>query len=188
MALRFLSYISMACWAILLGGCAGKAPVQTAASTDPSGVWYLEHYGDESQPVEPVSGTVVSIELDTASGNLSGTAGCNQLTSTVEVDGAKLHVGPIAMTKRMCVEPAGVMGQESAVAQALMAVSRFRLDGDRLHLESDDGHALVFGKAARTSAGSPRSATHVMAGGHPRRGEDVARDRVAYLSGLRSAS
>lgn len=160
MAKRLFFPFSLAACLAVLGGCAGKEGVQPSTVDTPSGTWYLERYGMPAHPETPLPETPVRLEIDLVAGTLAGTAGCNQFTASIHGEGSSLTIGPIAMTKKMCIEPAGVMLQESAVVNALAVVTRFRVDGQTLHLECSDGQALVLSGIApagiaQTSSGDP---------------------------------
>ena len=63
----------------------------------------------------------------------SGSTGCNSMSGTYATDGAALTFGPMAMTRMACEE--SLMTQETAVLEALAAVSGWEIDADgRLHL------------------------------------------------------
>ncbi|MFO1036809.1 MAG: YbaY family lipoprotein [Geminicoccaceae bacterium] len=73
-------------------------------------------------------------------GKLSGSGGCNQLAGTYESDGDTLRFGPLAMTRMAC--PDG-MDVEQAFAAALDATRTFRIEGEHLELQGEDGAPLA---------------------------------------------
>jgi len=145
---------------LLIAGCAGtKQMNDTAPAGDASRAWRLVQYGGPDQWAFPVTGTHVTIEIDLASGSISGTAGCNSFRGTVSHDGPLLTVGPLAMTKKMCIEPEGVMQQETALAHALQAVSGYSVAGDTLYLTYGSGQQIVLRGGAPDPGGDVDAAT-----------------------------
>jgi putative lipoprotein len=68
-----------------------------------------------------------------ADGQASGSTGCNSMSGTYATDGAALTFGAMAMTRMACEE--SLMTQETAVLEALAAVSGWEIDSEgRLHL------------------------------------------------------
>jgi heat shock protein HslJ len=84
-----------------------------------------------------------------ADGTASGSAGCNRFSTRYEADAGSLRFQPAAATRRMCIEPEGVMEQEQQFLAALATVATARIEGDRLELRSADGAlALTLTRAA----------------------------------------
>lgn len=76
-----------------------------------------------------------------AGGQVSGNAGCNDYMAEVKVDGGRLAVGPLGMTKKLCEE--GLMQQEMAYAQALQSARSYQISGNSLEVVHAGG-ALAF--------------------------------------------
>ena len=72
----------------------------------------------DAVPVLP--GAAITAWFD--GGKLSGSAGCNDYTADYKRDDTELTFGPVAATKKMCAEPAGVMEQENAYLKMLAEV------------------------------------------------------------------
>ena len=75
--------------------------------------------------------TIIGTEITAVfaeDGTLSGSAGCNNYTSSYESDDVQIKIGPAASTRMFCAEPEGSMDQESqylaALLKALMDCSR----------------------------------------------------------------
>ena len=62
-------------------------------------------------------------------GSLTGSAGCNNYTTSYTVDGDAITIGPAASTRKMCVEPEGVMEQEMAYLTALTTAATYTYPG-----------------------------------------------------------
>lgn len=132
----------------LTGGCAGTNKMEHPTPVDLSGTWQLVRYGGPEQWVAPLAETVVTITLDQGAKSISGTAGCNQFRGALIVDGGAVAVGPLAMTKKLCPEPDGVMQQETDVTNAVAAVKTFEVDGDTLYLAYGQEQRLVWNRVA----------------------------------------
>jgi hypothetical protein len=93
-------------------------------------------------PEDVLAGTEITVVF--ASGEVRGSAGCNNYGSTYSREGDALTVGPVAVTERACLEPAGIMELEGRFLDLLAKVTAQRVYGQQLWLETDDGRALVF--------------------------------------------
>ena len=77
---------------------------------------------------------------------LSGSASCNNISSSYSSQNNSLNIGPMAMTRKMCL-PA-LMAQESRLLQALGKVKRFQLNNGELSMYDQQGRLQI--KAKRT--------------------------------------
>lgn len=83
-------------------------------------------------------------------GQLSGNAGCNQVSGSFTLDGTSLTIGQdMASTMMACPEP--LMTQEQAVTAALAAVTTYRQTDDRLELLDSANQTLLKFQAFQTS-------------------------------------
>ena len=105
--------------------------------------WHVTGYNNGRQAVVSVlNGTELTMEFS-ADGRVAGSAGCNRFTGSFKQDGKSLSFGPAAATRRLCVEPEGVMEQEQQFLKALETVATARQEADRLEMRTADG-ALAF--------------------------------------------
>jgi heat shock protein HslJ len=105
--------------------------------------WIVNGYNNGRQAVVSVlNGTELTMEFS-ADGRVAGSAGCNRYTGSFKQDGKTLSFGPAAATRRMCVEPEGVMEQEQQFLKALETVTTARQEADRLELRTADGAMAV---------------------------------------------
>ena len=74
-------------------------------------------------------------------GRLAGFAGCNRLIAQYSTEGSHIFIGPVALTRRFCGEPA--MRFEAALASALERSRSFHRDRARLVLFDNDGHPIL---------------------------------------------
>jgi heat shock protein HslJ len=73
----------------------------------------------------------------------TGSAGCNSFRAPYTVHGAKVSFGQAVVTRKMCVQPEGVMQQEQVFLNALGTVATSRIEGDRLELRTATGALAV---------------------------------------------
>lgn len=75
-------------------------------------------------------------------GRVVGSGGCNEYNGTYTVDGDAIDVGPLAATKKACVD-AGVSEQETAFFAAMEAATTYAISGDELELRDAEGALQV---------------------------------------------
>src|SRR5512139_3970299 len=100
-------------------------------------LWTLVAFGEAANPAVVEEGTVVTA-LFGSDGTLSGSGGCNNYTTTYELDGDQLTVAsPIASTMMFCETG---MNQESAYLAALQTAGRIAFTAEgRLEIFYDVG-------------------------------------------------
>ena len=119
------------------------AAALTACSSDDAGEelsdakWSLVEYGAAGSIKAAVGAATISFDDD--SGVTNGSTGCNSFFGEYSVDGNSISFSQIAWTERACLDPPGVMEQESDFLLILTAVTSFEIDGDELRLISPDG-------------------------------------------------
>ncbi|MHB1295253.1 MAG: META domain-containing protein [Anaerolineae bacterium] len=103
--------------------------------------WVLESFvaGGESTPALEGSRVTAIVDADM----VQGTAGCNSYSAAVSTDGSFLKIESPVRTEMACLDPEGVMEQEDRFLETLSQVTAYRVRGDVLHLETEDGRALV---------------------------------------------
>ena len=100
--------------------------------------WELNAY----RKTEPIPGTAITAIF--SDGKIQGTAGCNSYSGSYTTDGAKIEFGELGWTAMACLDPPGVMEQETLVMDFLINAERFELEEDRLYIYRTDGEALTF--------------------------------------------
>ncbi len=101
--------------------------------------WEVIAYNNSQEAVVTVilaSQITISFGED---GQISGNAGCNDYFGAYEVIGENISFGPIGMTKKACLEPEGVMEQETLFLAALETATTYRVEGSTMVLSSADG-------------------------------------------------
>jgi heat shock protein HslJ len=100
--------------------------------------WVADAYNNGREAVVSVLvGTEITARFE--GGRLSGSAGCNTYMTSYTVSGNRIEIGPAASTRMLCASPMGVMEQEAAYLAALPMANVYRIEGDRLILETTDG-------------------------------------------------
>jgi heat shock protein HslJ len=124
----------------LLGADRTVLAAFTAQSQSLAGTsWIATGYNNGRQAVvSSINGTELTIQFGT-DGRYSGSAGCNRFNGSFTQQGGRVTLGPAAATRRMCVEPKGVMEQEAAFLKALETATTARFEADRLELRTADG-------------------------------------------------
>ena len=92
-----------------------------------------------SSPIGEANFTLVFSE-----GRVSGKSGCNSYFSDYTQDGESLSISMLGSTLMACIEPAGLMDQETEFQSVLKDVDSFSIEGDQLRLETPDGLFLLF--------------------------------------------
>lgn len=85
-------------------------------------------------PHDLVEGTQIRLQFDAA--ELGASAGCNHLSGAVDIRDERLVVGPMGGTEMGC--PPELHAQDEWLMSFLTTGPAYRLDGDRLTLESGD--------------------------------------------------
>ncbi len=94
--------------------------------------WKLTEFGVSGSTSLAVGNA--TIVFDGESGEATGSTGCNSFFGDYTVGGDSVSLSGIGATERACIDPPGVMQQESAFLGILAAVTRFELDDDELKL------------------------------------------------------
>ena len=123
---------------LLLASCSGIGP----GSGDPlkGTSWRLVNLGGDA--------LIPSTEI-TASfkdGQVGGQA-CNSYGGSYTVSGDKLTVRELYQTEMACLEPEGIMEQESRYMDLLRQASSFSISGQELRITTSGGDTLVFAAA-----------------------------------------
>ncbi len=107
-----------------------KPPLEATA-------WQLVSLGN--QPV--MEGSLVWAKFE--QGTVSGSAGCNDYFSSFGVDGVGLNIEPVAVTRRACTQPSGLMDQESAYTSLLESTASYTVEGSQLFLADGTGEIIL---------------------------------------------
>ena len=119
------------------GPAASEAP--TPAPAGPAAPlegteWRLVDIGGQPSPPGADSMRHPGFILIAHGHKVQGSASCNRMTGTYQLDGQRLKFGPLATTRMAC--PA--MQTETAFLQALVATTRYEVSGSSLTLYGAD--------------------------------------------------
>jgi heat shock protein HslJ len=119
-----------------LAACSGTS----SAPSDPldGTSWVLTAYR-KSRPIPETTLTATFEE-----GQIRGSAGCNTYAGSYQVRDDSIEVGAIAITEMACLEPEGVMEQETMFVEYMQDAQTFRFTDGQLQIFNSDGEALTF--------------------------------------------
>ena len=130
----------LACVALLTtAGCQSVEGLRTPTLGGSS--WELYAFGK----TKPIVGTTITANF--SDGEVRGTAGCNSYFGSYTTDGAKIEFGELGWTAMACLDPPGVMEQETLVMDFFINAERFELEADRLTIYRTNGDALTFDRS-----------------------------------------
>jgi len=89
-----------------------------------------------------IEGSDVTAEF--VDGEVAGSAGCNRYSGSYEVDGNKIKFGPVMSTLMACMDPEGIMDQETMILAWLQDAQTYQIQEDQLMIFRSDGEALTF--------------------------------------------
>jgi len=90
-----------------------------------------------------LSGTTITIEF--SDDQVSGSAGCNQYGGSHQAGKNSLSVSDVFATEMGCLEPEGVLEQETTYLTALRGATSYQITADRLEMfDEAGGQVLVF--------------------------------------------
>jgi heat shock protein HslJ len=114
---------------------APAAPARTAPPAALEGTeWRLADIGGQPSPPGADSTRHPGFTLIAEGRTVQGSAGCNRMKGTYQLDGQNLKFGPLATTRMAC--PA--MQTETAFLKALEATTRYEVSGSSLTLYGAD--------------------------------------------------
>lgn len=101
--------------------------------------WKLIQLGAQPVVLEPGQREPYFV-LSSSERRVQGYGGCNRLTGSYTLEGAKLHFGQMASTMMAC--PDG-MAEEAAFLSALQSAASWKITGDQLELFGAGGELLA---------------------------------------------
>jgi len=118
----------------------------------------LFHNNGKGGMVSTIIGTQITANFD-QEGNLSGSAGCNNYTTTYEADDNQISIGPAASTRMFCAEPEGTADQESQYLAALENAAIYTIEGNRLEIRDANGSGVASYEVLDETADAAGAAT-----------------------------
>jgi heat shock protein HslJ len=89
----------------------------------------------------PIPGTQITLRFEVD--EMEGRAGCNLYGGGYSLDNGAFRASNLFMTEMACLEPEGLMAQETTYFEALGLVTQASQTGDRLTLEDSSGEAIL---------------------------------------------
>jgi heat shock protein HslJ len=143
--------------------------------------WTAQAYNNgRGGVVSLLAGTEITARFE--GDRVVGSAGCNTYTAAYALNGNAIEIGPAATTRMACPVPPGRMEQEAAYLAALQTAREYRIEGNRLILETADG-ARVASFVPANGAGTPDASPLAADGGHAKIGFDLAAIDASGLTG-----
>lgn len=100
--------------------------------------WTLESYGGKNL----INDTAMTADFQ--SGEVSGSASCNHYFGSYKLKGNQITVEGLGWTEMACMNPEGIMEQESAIMSMLSQAASYSIEGGKLHIQIEGGEELVF--------------------------------------------
>jgi heat shock protein HslJ len=85
-----------------------------------------------------------AIDLNFQGDELSGSAGCNHYFGSYQINGSEITISDVGATEMFCVDPDGIMEQESGYLAALSDAETFQLSGKQLQIVGPTGDTLTY--------------------------------------------
>jgi len=130
---------------VLIVGTAAVLILSACSTADVSldgSSWALRSYRDatgETVNVLPRSTTTGLFQAN----QVTGTAGCNNYSTSYQATRNKLSFGPVATTRKVCNTPLGIMQQENAFLASLDSTVSYKLKNNSLELIDSRGNTLL---------------------------------------------
>lgn len=122
------------------------AAILTYAAAEPTSLvgttWHATGINNGNQGVESVAAGSDPTAIYAEDGTISGNSGCNEYNGPAVVDGQSITIGPLASTRRACVDEA-VSVQETNFLNALQNATTFDSLAGHLELRDDSGALQV---------------------------------------------
>lgn len=137
MLLRDLRLLALAACAAL--AACGQTGSPSAAPEELGGRWSVQQIAGASLG----QGVRIDIEIDAASGRISGFTGCAPFTASLESFGRAITVSAVAPTNGSCPSPEAAVDEERFL-RVLPAVTRYTRNGAALDLtQQGSGESLI---------------------------------------------
>ena len=121
---------------VLIAGCARGTDILPAVTLDGTSWTLVQILGEDL-----IAKTEITLAFE--EGQVAGAAGCNRYFGAASVDGDKLSIGPVGSTEMFCVDPEGVMDQETSYLKSLAVVAGYRFEAGKLILLDQTGQPVL---------------------------------------------
>ena len=96
--------------------------------------WVLESYGEQENLQVVLAGTEITATFESAEGQVKGSVGCNSYFGSYEVSNSNLSIFQIGNTEMYCMEPEGVMEQETQYLRLISAAESYEVREGKLRI------------------------------------------------------
>lgn len=120
----------------LAAGCSPKGSASEPPNLDGTSWSLIQING---QDLIPETQATLTFDGD----QINGKASCNNYFGSVTIKDDSFSVGMVGNTEMWCMEPEGVMDQETDYLKTLSAVARYSVENDELTLFDADGQSLL---------------------------------------------
>ena len=132
------------CASLLLAGC-GLMPTEVPSGGEAADLegtrWTLDSYRtSEGEFVGLLPNTEITLTFE--SGEVRGSAGCNNYFGSYELEGDGLSIGPLASTEMYCA-PDELMDQEGAYLVALQGAASYQIADRQLRIANAEGEKVL---------------------------------------------
>ena len=105
--------------------------------------WAVQSYMNNlGAMVAPIPGSIITGVFD-ASGDLSGSSGCNTYSASYTADATSISIGTPVGTQLLCSDPPGVMEQESSYLSLLPLASSYVINSNLLTISDVNGRTIL---------------------------------------------
>lgn len=122
--------------AVALAAFAAAARAEPPAPEDLAFSWIPKEISGEAVPENTPARIVLG-----ADGTAQGNGGCNGFTGTYRLEGESIAIGPLAATRRACLQP--FMDLETRFFAALAAARAARIEDEGLVLLDGEGKPVA---------------------------------------------
>ena len=131
MKLKLIPVCAVVALSLSLFACAEVAE-DTVTIEDTT--WVLESYGDQGNLQTVLEGTEITATFESAEGQVKGSASCNSYFGSYELNNSNLSIFQIGNTEMYCMEPEGVMEQETQYLRLLSAAESYEIIEGKLRI------------------------------------------------------
>ncbi len=106
--------------------------------------WLLTSYNNGKGGMQSV---VIGSEINAnfgEDGMMSGSAGCNNYNAAYEATEETISIGAAASTEMACMDPEGVMEQETQYLASLQNAAVYSIQDDRLEIRDENGSGVAY--------------------------------------------
>lgn len=124
--------------ALLLAACGQNPGAGNPTGGDIAGYeWKLTELNGSA----PIAGRDITLKLE--NDQAGGSSGCNSYGGQVTLDGSKVSFKDVSMTEMACMDPAGIMDQETAYLQTLSQAASYQTAGTKLEIKNAAGETIL---------------------------------------------